>query len=135
MAGIDTFLWLVVAFADGSDCLLQGSFQRVPAGQVFMREDGCSVHSQQEGAHVVFWSHHRWVAIKIPVGAKSLSYRWGRAVAHINGDSVTVQYGNIMGAAQRGPSMNGQDQQDPLQKWRAGDALVHRRIRDRHMRL
>src|SRR5215831_13408470 len=38
------------------------------------------------GGYVVFWSDNRWVTIKIPTGARSLSYRWGRAVAFLNED-------------------------------------------------
>jgi hypothetical protein len=49
------------------------------------------------------WSDARWVAIRIPTGARSLSYRWGRAVAFVNGKSVTVQFGNT-GARQTRPS-------------------------------
>jgi len=91
MKGVETLAWLVLAFSDGSDCLLQGSFHGLPQGRTFVREDGCAVQSQQDGGYLVFWSDHRWVAIRIPSGAKSLSYRWGRAVAHVNGDSVNVQ--------------------------------------------
>jgi hypothetical protein len=127
MTGVETLLWLVLAFADGSDCLLQGSFHWLPEGQVFVREDGCSVRSQQEGRHVVFWSNHRWVAVRIPSGAKSLSYRWGRAVAHVNGDSVKVEYGTILGEFQSAPSVGDPDRLEPLQKWRVIGMLAYRR--------
>ena len=127
MTGVETLAWFVLAFADGSDCLLQGSFHWLQDGRVFAREDGCAVRSQQEGTHVVFWSDNRWVAIKVPTGARSLSYRWGRSVAFVNGDNVKVQHGTIMGDLQSGPSMKDQDKMDPHSKWRIGDALVHRR--------
>lgn len=94
-----------------------------------MREDGCAVQSQQEGGYVVFWSGNRWVAIKIPTGARSLSYRWGRAVAFVNGDSVKVQHGKIMSELQSGPSVSNHDTMAPLSKWRMGDTLIHRRAR------
>lgn len=129
MTGAETLVWLVVAFADGSDCLLQGSFHRLPEGHTFVREDGCSIRSQQEGSHVVLWSNHRWVAIRIPAGAKSLSYRWGRAVAYINGDSVKVQYGTIAEHLQLGPSMSDQDRMDPPGQWRIDDAVILRKSR------
>jgi len=128
MTAVETLVWLVLAFADGSDCLLQGSFHWRSEEQTFVREDGCAIRSQQEGSHVVFWSAHRWVAVKIPRGAKSLSYRWGRAVAHVNGDSVIVQHGSIMGEIQSGPSTRNQDWRDPREKWRVSARLTHRII-------
>lgn len=124
MTGVEALAWLVLAFADGSDCLLQGSFHRLPEGRAFLREDGCAVHSQQEGSHVVFWSDRRWVAIKIPTGARSLSYRWGRAIAFVNGDSVKVQHGTIMSELQSGPSMSHDQSLNSLSKWRIGDKLI-----------
>jgi len=130
MTGVETLLWLVLAFADGSDCLLQGSFHWLPEGQTFVREDGCAVRSQQEGDHVVLWSDHRWVAIKIPTGAKSLSYRWGRAVAHVNGNSVKVHYGTVMNELQSAPSMRDQDRTDFLEKWRIDEALTRQATHD-----
>jgi hypothetical protein len=129
MTGLETLLWLVVAFAEGPDCLLQGSFHWLPDGRAFVREDGCAVHSHDEGNHVVFWSNNRWVAIKIPTGARSLSYRWGRAMAFVNGDSVKVQHGRIMSELQSGPSVSNHDPMDPFTKWRIGDTLGHRRAR------
>ncbi|HEX8751186.1 MAG TPA: hypothetical protein VF732_08745 [Nitrospira sp.] len=117
MTGVETFAWLVLAFADGPDCLLQASLHRLPEGPALVREDGCAVHSQQEGNHVVFWSDSRWVAIKIPAGARSLSYRWGRAVAFVNGKTVTVQFGN-MGGLQTRPSLSQQDRLDLLDRWK-----------------
>ncbi|HEY6973489.1 MAG TPA: hypothetical protein VI359_04210 [Nitrospiraceae bacterium] len=128
MTGVETLAWLVLAFADGSDCLLQGTFQWLPGGRAFVREDGCAVQSHQEGGYVVFWSENRWVAIKIPTRAKSLSYRWGRAMAFVNGDSVKVQHGKIIGALQSGPLMSDHDNTTTLSKWRIGDVLVHRRV-------
>ena len=116
MTGLEIFAWLVLAFADGPDCLLQASVHWLPGGPAWVREDGCAVHSQQEGSHIVFWSDARWVAIKIPPGARSLSYRWGRAAAFVNGKSVTVQFGNT-GARQTRPSLS-QDRGDLLDKWR-----------------
>lgn len=129
MTGVETLAWLVLTFADGSDCLLQGSFHWLPEGRVFVREDGCAVQSQQEGGYVVFWSDNRWVAIKIPTGARSLSYRWGRAAAFVNGDSVKVQHGKIMSELQSGPAISRQDDVTPLPKWRMGATLVDRRAR------
>ncbi len=125
MRVIETFAWLVLAFTDGSECLLQGSFHWLPQGRAFVREDSCAVQSQQEGGYVVFWSDNRWVAIKIPTGARSLSYRWGRAVAFVNGDSVKVQYGKILGELQSGPSMSGHENVAPIPKWRTGDIPGH----------
>jgi hypothetical protein len=133
MPGVETLAWLVLMFADGSDCLIQGSFHWLPEGRAFVREDGCAVQSQQEGGYVVFWSGNRWVAIKIPTGARSLSYRWGRAVAFVNGDSVKVQHGMIMSELQSGPSVSNHDTMGPLSKWRMGDTLVHRRARVSHL--
>jgi len=118
MTGVEILAWLVLAFADGPDCLLQASLHRLPDGAALVREDGCAVHSQQEGNHVVFWSGSRWVAIKIPDGARSLSYRWGRAVAFVNGKIVAVQHGHIVGGLQTSPSLSHQDRMDPLDKWR-----------------
>lgn len=131
MTGVETLAWLVLAFADGSDCLIQGSFHWLPEGRVFTREDGCSVHSQQEGAHVVFWSDSRWVAIKVPSGARSLSYRWGRSVAFVNGNNVHVQHGTILGNLQSSPSGRDRDQErsDPQPGWRIGDAFAYQRTR------
>ena len=129
MTGVETLAWLVLAFTDGSNCLLQGSFHWLPQGRAFVREDGCAVQSQQEGSYLVFWSDHRWVAIKIPTGARSLSYRWGRAVAFVNGDSVKVQHGKIMGEFQSGSSITEHDNATPLSQWRTGCILVHRRSR------
>ena len=126
MTGVEIFAWLVLAFADGPDCLLQTSMHRLPEGPVWIREDGCAVHSQQEGSHIVFWSDSRWVAIRIPAGARSLSYRWGRGVAFVNGKSVTVQYGT-MGGRQTRPSLS-QDRGEMLDKWRIRDQSHH----DRH---
>jgi hypothetical protein len=114
--GVEIFAWLVLAFADGPDCLLQASVHWLPDGPTWVREDGCAVHSHHEGSHVVLWSESRWVAIKIPTGARSLSYRWGRAVAYVNGKSVTVQYGNLGDRPTR-PSLN-QGRVDMLDKWR-----------------
>jgi hypothetical protein len=128
MTGVETLLWLVVAFAEEPDCLLQGSFHRLPDGPAFVREDGCAVHSQEEGRYVVFWSESRWVAIKIPAGARSLSYRWGRAVAFVNGDSVKVQHGTILNALQRRPSARDHNNADLISKWRMHDARVTRAI-------
>jgi hypothetical protein len=129
MTGVEALAWLVLMFADGSDCLLQGSFHWLPEGRAFVREDGCAVQSQQEGGYVVFWSGNRWVAIKIPTGARSLSYRWGRATAFVNGDTVKIQHGKIMSELQSGPSVSNHDTMDPLSKWKMGDTLVHRRAR------
>jgi hypothetical protein len=125
MTGIEIFAWLVLAFADGPDCLLQASVHWLPGGPAWVREDGCAVHSQQEGSHIVFWSDARWVAIKIPPGARSLSYRWGRAAAFVNGKSVTVQFGNT-GARQTRPSLS-QDRVNLLDKWRVSTPPILRR--------
>lgn len=125
MAVIETFVWLVLAFTDGSECLLQGSFHWLPQGRAFVREDSCAVQSQQEGGYVVFWSDNRWVAIKIPTGARSLSYRWGRAVAFVNGDSVKVEHGKILGELQSRPSTSDPEKVTPIPKWRTGDILAH----------
>jgi hypothetical protein len=116
MTGVEVLTWLVLAFADGPECLVQASLHGLPNGPSWVREDGCPVHSQQEGSHIVFWSNARWVAIKIPTGARSLSYRWGRAMAFVNGKSVTVQYGNL-GGRQSMPSLS-QDRMDWFDKWR-----------------
>jgi hypothetical protein len=126
MTAVEIFAWLVMAFAEGPDCLLQASLHWLPNEPALVREDGCAVHSQQEGSHVVFWSDSRWVAIRIPNGARSLSYRWGRAVAFVNGKSVTVQYGNILGGLQTRPSLSHQDRIDPLEKWRTSNTLTPR---------
>lgn len=136
MTGVETLAWLVLAFADGSDCLIQGSFHRLPEGRVFMREDGCSVHSQQEGTHVVFWSDSRWVAIKVPSGARSLSYRWGRSVAFVNGNNVHVQHGTILGNPQSSPSVRDRDQEktDPQPGWRIDDAFAYQRAQQSQAR-
>src|SRR5262245_43170424 len=125
MTVIETFAWLVLAFTDGSECLLQGSFHWLPQGRAFVREDSCGVQSQQEGGYVVFWSNNRWVAIKVPTGARSLSYRWGRAVAFVNGDSVKVQHGKILGELQSRPSMSEHENVAPIPKWRTGDIPAH----------
>ena len=125
MTVIETCAWLVLAFTDGSECLLQGSFHWLPQGRAFVREDTCAVQSQQEGGYVVFWSDNRWVAIKIPTGARSLSYRWGRAVAFVNGDSVKVQHGKILGELPSGPSMSDHESMPPIPKWKTGDLQVH----------
>ena len=122
MTGVETLAWLVLAFSDGSDCLLQGSFHWLPQGRTFVREDGCAVQSQQEGGYLVFWSDHRWVAISIPSGAKSVSYRWGRAVAHVYGDSVKVQHGKIMGEFQSAPCMSDSYHGSTFPKWSVGGA-------------
>ena len=127
MTGVEIFAWLVLAFVDGPDCLLQASFRWLPDGPALIRADGCAVRSQQEGSHAVFWSDTRWVVIRIPDGARSLSYRWRRAVAFVNGKSVPVQHGNIAGRLQTEPSLNRQDRMDPLEKWRTTDALILRR--------
>lgn len=127
MTGIEApLLWLVLAFAGGSDCLLQGSFHQLHDQQAFVREDGCPVKSQQEGDHVVFWSQARWVAIKIPTGARSLSSRWGRTVAHVNGDTVTVQYGTTLDASQSEPALHDRSRMDLLDKWRISNLPAHR---------
>ena len=80
MTGIEIFAWLVLAFADGPDCLLQASVHWLPEGPAWVREDGCAVHSQQEGSHIVILvrrsmgrdqnSHRRTVTV-LPVGARS----------------------------------------------------------------
>lgn len=116
MTGVEVLSWLVLAFADGPECLVQASLHGSPNRPAWVREDGCPVHSQQEGSHIVLWSHSRWVAIKIPTGARSLSYRWGRTVAFVNGRSVTVQYGNL-GGRQSMPALR-QDRVDMFDKWR-----------------
>ena len=117
--GVALYAWLVLAFADGPDCLLQTSLHRLPDGPTWVREDGCAVHSQQEGSHIVFWSGSRWVAIKIPTGGRSLTYRWGRAVAFVNGKSVAVQFGS-MGGQQTQPRLS-HEGADILDKWRICD--------------
>lgn len=122
MTGVEIFAWLVLAFTDGPECLLQASVHRLPEGPAWVREDGCVVHSRQEGNHIVFWSDARWVAIKIPAGARSISYRWGRGVAFVNGKSVLVQYGD-MGGRQSSPSPN-HDRMEMLDKWRISDSMV-----------
>src|SRR5512146_128696 len=124
MTGIEVLAWLVLAFADGPDCLLQGSFHWLPDGRTFVREDGCAVHSQQEGKHVVFWSNSRWVAIQIPTGARSLSYRWGRETAFVNGDGVKVQHGAVINGSQTKPSISNYRSMDPDSKWRISGNLV-----------
>lgn len=129
MTGVETLAWLVLAFVDGSDCLLQGSFHRLPESREFVREDGCPVRSHQGGGYVVFWSDNRWVAIKIPKGARSLSYRWGRAMAFVNGDSVKVQHGKIMSELQSGPAVNEHENVIPFPKRRAGNIPIPRSVR------
>ena len=121
MTGVEVLTWLVVAFADGPECLVQAALHGSPSGPAWIREDGCPVHSQQEGSHIVFWSNARWVAIKIPTGARSLSYRWGRAMAFVNGKSVTVQYGNL-GGRQSMPLLN-RNRVDRFDKWRITSPL------------
>lgn len=96
MTGFETLAWLVLTFADGPDCLVQGSFHWLPEGRVFVREDGCAIQSQQEGTQVVFWSNKVWVMVQLPTGARSLTYRWGRHVAFVNGDSVRVNMGKVL---------------------------------------
>lgn len=118
MTGVETFAWLVLAFADGSDCLIQASLDRLHDRSAFVREDGCAVHSQQEGSYVVFWSDTRWVAIKLPEGARSLSYRWGRATAFVNGLSVKVAYGKVLGTPQPRASIRERSDRSPAPKWR-----------------
>ncbi len=54
MTTVEAFAWLVLAFADGPDCLIQGSFHWLPEGRVFVREDGCTIQSQQEGTQMLF---------------------------------------------------------------------------------
>src|SRR6476660_6008241 len=125
MAGIEIFAWLVLAFADGPDCLLQASVHWRPEGPAWVREDGCAVHSQQEGSHIVFWSDARWVAIKIPTGARSLSYRCGRAAGGVKGHSVAGPSGKT-GARQTRPSMS-QDRVHLLDKWRVSTPPILRR--------
>ena len=122
---VEIFAWLVLAFADGPDCLLQ--LHWLPDGAAMLREDGCAVRAQQEGSHVVFWSDSRWVAIRIPNGARSLSYRWGRTMAFVNGKSVTVHYGSIASTFQPAPSVSHQDRIDPLDKWRINNTPILRR--------
>ena len=125
MAGVEILAWLVLAFADGPDCLVQASVQWRPDGPAWVRDDGCAVHSRHEGSHIVIWSAARWVAIKIPTGARSISYRWGRGVAFINGNRVTVQYG-YMGGRQTRPSMS-QDRLDMLDICRIANSPICRR--------
>lgn len=96
LTGVEALAWLVLAFADGPDCLVQGSFHWGPEGRVFVREDGCAIQSQQEGAQLVLWSNNRWVMVQVPTGTRSLTYRWGRSVAFANGDSVRVQMGKVL---------------------------------------
>lgn len=96
MTGFETLLWLVLAFADGPDCLVQGSFHWLPEGRVLVREDGCAVRSQQEGRQVLLWSNRMWVMVQLPTGARSFTYRWGRQVAFVNGDSVRVDIGRVL---------------------------------------
>ncbi len=117
MTGAEVLAWLVLAFADGPDCLLQASLQWRDSGPTWVRIDGCAVHSRQEGSHVVLWSASRWVAIKIPTEARSLSYRWGRAIALVNGKRVTVQYGNVGKGLQTNPSRH-DDHIARLDEWR-----------------
>lgn len=125
MAGVEILAWLVLAFADGPDCLVQASVQWRPDGPAWVRDDGCAVHSRYEGSHIVIWSVSRWVAIKIPAGARSISYRWGRGVAFINGNRVTVQYGNIGRRPQARPSWRHEDRRAPFDEWRMrGTAIV-----------
>ena len=54
MTAVEIFAWLVLAFAEGPDCLLQASLHWLPNGPALVREDGCAVHSQQEGSHSCF---------------------------------------------------------------------------------
>jgi hypothetical protein len=122
-AGVEILAWLVLAFADGPDCLLQASVHWRPDGPAVMREDGCAVHSRHEGSHVLFWSDSRWVVIKIPRDARSLSYRWGRAMAFVNGKSVRIQHGNIGNSLQAGPRSR-QDATDPVDRWRISDGSM-----------
>jgi hypothetical protein len=126
-SAVEIFAWFVLAFTDGPDCLLQASVQWLPNGPALVREDGCAVHSQHEGNHVVLWAASRWVAIKIPKGARSLSYRWGRTVAFINGNRVTVQHGNIGKGLQTRPLWHQQDHMGPLDPWRFSNGPILRR--------
>jgi hypothetical protein len=121
MAGVEVLTWLVLAFADGPECLVQASLHRSANGPAWVREDGCRVQSQQEGSHMVFWSDARWVAIKIPTGARSLSYRWGRAMAFVNGKRVTVEYGHL-GGRQSMPSLS-KNRVDKFDKWRVSSPI------------
>jgi hypothetical protein len=127
MAGVEILAWLVLAFADGPECLVQASLHGLSDEPAWVREDGCAVRSQQEGNHLVIWSDARWVAIKIPAGARSLSYRWGRAVAFVNGKSVTVQYGN-MGGRQPQPRLSHPDRMDLFDQWRTNQPQLFRNL-------
>ena len=127
MAGVEILAWLVLAFADGPDCLVQASMQWRPDGPAWVRDDGCAVHSRHEGSHIVIWSASRWVAIKIPTGARSISYRWGRGVAFINGNRVRIQSGPIGKALPSSPSWRHEDRTDPLDTWRSSTTAVVRR--------
>lgn len=100
MTTVEALAWLVLAFADGPACLIQGSFHWLPDGRVFVREDGCAIQSQQEGTHVLFWSNDKWVLIPVPNGARSLTYRWGCPVAFVNGDRVKIQTGMVVPSGQ-----------------------------------
>jgi hypothetical protein len=73
------------------------------------------------------WSASRWVAIKMPTEARSLSYRWGRAVAFVNGKRVTVQYGHIGKELQTSPSWRHDNRMDPLDEWRISAGPILRR--------
>ena len=124
MTGVDVLAWFVLAFADGPDCLLQASVHRLPEGPAWVREDGCAVHSQQEGSHVVLWSSSRWVAIKLPAGARSLSYRWGSLAAFVNGKRVTIQHGTIGRGSNANPSWRHEHPSGPLDDRRISASLL-----------
>jgi hypothetical protein len=132
MASVEILAWLVLAFADGPDCLVQASVEWRPDGPAWVRDDGCAVHSRYEGSHIVIWSASRWVAIKIPTGARSISYRWGRGVAFINGNRVRIQSGSIGKALPSSPSWRHEDRTDPLDIWRSSNTAMVRRSNRSH---
>ena len=71
MAGVEILAWLVLAFADGPDCLVQASVQWRPDGPAWVRDDGCAVRCPM-GRHQ---NSHGSALDLVPVGPRRGIYQ------------------------------------------------------------
>lgn len=93
-------LLFISDFHDVTSCTIQGYVYRMHEDDPvdFTREDLCpSVRHRTAGPTIEFYSPHFWVVVIIPPehGYRRFMYRWGAHLAHVDVETVPIQWGYV----------------------------------------
>lgn len=92
---------LALLFQDSVTCAVQGYISRFQEADpvVLARADGCEgVRMSAEREAIVLYTAKFWVRIPIApdLGHRRFLYRWGAPVAHLDADTISVQWGPVV---------------------------------------